>query len=145
MCRRAGIYMSYIEEIKPAPRTMAEIAFVWFLRLLAFCFIGFTLIYWMRVSGYYQGANWRFDTMSPPWQTASAILSVLMPVSAVGLWSTQSWGQVVWTLSVFTEIIMYAWLSNYFGANPAIVWFHFATIAIYLGFRGWFIYSAKKA
>jgi len=136
--------MSYIEEIKPEEKTWAEIGFVWFLRVLAICFIGFTMLYWLRVSGYYQEANWRFDTMTTPWKTASALLSVLLPISAVGLWSTQSWGQVIWTLSVFTEMVMFTWLPGEFGSNPAIVSFHFATIAIYLGFRGWFIYSAKK-
>jgi len=137
--------MSYAEDLKPAEPSLAEAGFVWFLRLLSLCFIGFTTLFWLRVSGYYPGSNWRFDTMSPQWQTASAILTVLLPISAVGLWSTLSWGQVVWTLAVTTELVMYSWFPQYFGSNPAIIWFHLATIAIYLGFRGWIIYSTKKA
>jgi hydrogenase/urease accessory protein HupE len=88
----------------------------------------------LRVSGYYDGADWRFDTMSTPWKIASAIMSVLLPVAAVGLWSALSWGQVVWTMAIFTELMMYNWFPHYFGSNPIIVGFHLVSIAIYLGF-----------
>lgn len=137
--------MSYTDEIKPPPQSWLEIALVWYLRLLALCFIGFAALYWLRVSGFYDGANWRYDTMSLQWKIASVLLSVLMPVAAVGLWSALSWGQVVWTMAVFTELMMYTWFPEYFGTNANIVWFHLATIAIYLILQGGLIYKAKKA
>jgi len=137
--------MSYVDDTQPETVSWPEIAFVWFLRLLAICFIGFTVQYWMRVSGYFEGPQWRFDTMSSSWKIASAMLSVLMPVAAVGLWSALSWGQVVWTMAVVIEIVMYSWFPASFGAHPDVIWFHLATIAIYLIFRGYFIYSDKKA
>ncbi len=137
--------MSYIEDIKPKADTWQETAFVWFLRLLAICFIGFTVQYWLRVTGYYPGPDWRFDTMSSSWKIASAMLAVLLPVSAVGLWSALSWGQVVWTMAVITELIMYSWLPEQFGRNPNVLIFHLVTIVIFLIFRGYFIYNDKKA
>ena len=137
--------MTNAEDLKPAPTTWLDIAFVSFLRLLAFCFIGFTVQYWMRVSGYYNGPEWRFDTMSSAWKIVAAMLSVLLPVAAVGLWSTLSWGRVVWAMAVITELTMYSWFPERFGTNSNIVWFHLASIAIYLVFQACFIYSTKKA
>jgi len=141
--------MSYVDDANPKSASWLEVSFVWFLRLLAICFIGFTVQYWMRVSGYYSGADlgaeWRFDTMSTPWKIVSAMLSVLLPIAAVGLWSALSWGQVVWTMAIVTELVMYSLFPDSFGANPNIVWFHLSTIVIYLIFRGCFIYSDKKA
>ncbi len=141
--------MTYAEDLKPAPASWLDIAFVSFLRLLAICFIGFTVQYWMRVSGYYAGSGWghewRFDTMSSSWKIVAAMLSVLLPIAAVGLWSTLSWGRVVWAMAVITELTMYSWFPELFGTNSNIVWFHLVTIAIYLVFQGCFIYSTKKA
>jgi hypothetical protein len=137
--------MSYAEYSKPAPASWLDIAFVSFLRLLAICFIGFTIQYWMRVSGYYAGPEWRFDTMSPAWKIVAAMLSVLLPIAAVGLWSTLSWGRVVWAMVAITELTMHAGFPEYFGTNTKIVWFHLAAITIYLVFQGGFIYSTKKA
>ena len=137
--------MTYAEDLKPAPTTWLDIAFVSFLRLLAICFIGFTVQYWMRVSGYYDGPEWRFDTMSSSWKIVAAMLSVLLPIAAVGLWSTLSWGRVVWAMAVITELTMYSWYPERFGTSSIIVWFHLASIAIYLVFQACFIYSTKKA
>ncbi len=137
--------MTYIDDITPEPHSRLETAMNWYLRLLAFCFIGFTVMYWLRVSGFYDGANWRFDTMTNSWKIASALLSVLMPVAAVGLWSTLSWGQVVWAMAIFVELMMHTWFNSRFGTHPDIVWFHLASIAVYLFLRGGLIYKAKKA
>lgn len=141
--------MTYAEDLKPAPASWLDITFVSYLRLLAICFIGFTVLYWMRVSGYYAepdwGPEWRFDTMSSSWKIVAAMLSVLLPIAAVGLWSTLSWGRVVWVMAVITELTMYSVFPERFGTNSNIVWFHLATIGIYLVFQGCFIYSTKKA
>jgi hypothetical protein len=137
--------MTYLDDVKPSTTSWLEIAFVGFLRLLALCFIGFSVFYWLRVSGYYEGADWRFDTMSTPWKIASATLSALLPVAAVGLWSAQPWGQVVWTMTVFIELWMYSWFPQYFGSNALVVTFHLATIGLYLILWAIIHYNAKKA
>ncbi len=136
--------MTYLEDVQPQPPSWLETGFVWYLRLLALCFIGFTVLYWLRVSGYYPGNDWRFDTMSTPWKIASAVLSVLLPVTAVGLWSALAWGQVVWTMAIATELLMFSWFSNYFGSNQIIVIFHIVSIIIYLILRGAMLYSQKN-
>ncbi len=123
---------------------MIELAFVWYLRALAICFIGFTLQYWLRVSGYYPGENWRFDTMTIEWKIVCAMLSVLLPVSAVGLWSTLFWGQVVWTIAIVTELLMFGWFSSIYGVNPWLTTFHLASIIIYLTFRLVIRFKANK-
>jgi len=136
--------MTYLDDVKPQTTSWLEITFVLYLRVLALCFIGFTILYWLRVSGYYPGADWRFDTMSAPWKIASAILSVLLPVTAVGLWSAQAWGQVVWTMAMVTELLMFNWFSHYFGSNPLIVIFHLSSIMLYLLLWAAMHYNANK-
>ncbi len=136
--------MTYLEEFKPATPTLLETILNWYLRLLAMCFVALTIYYWLRISGYYPGADWRFDTMSTPWKIASAILAVLLPVSAAGLWSTLSWGQVVWIMAIIIELLMYNWFTDYYGPNVPITTFHLATIAIYLGFRGLIALNENK-
>ncbi len=136
--------MSYIEEFNPVAPTRLELAYIWYLRLLAICFVGLALYYWMRISGYYPGENWRFDTMSSQWKVASAILAVLLPVTAAGLWSTLPWGQVVWTMSIVTELLMYNWFTEYYGQNLLIFTFHMTTIVVYLAFRGVIALKANR-
>ena len=144
--------MTHVDETD-APPSWLELAFVSYLRLLGLCMLALAAFYWLRVTGIFvdefpRGGdiqNWRFDTMSTAWKTASAILSVLLPIAAVGLWSTLSWGQVVWTMAIATELFMYTWLTGYFGTNPAIVAFHISTIGIYLAFRAALHYNTKKA
>ncbi len=106
-----------------------------FLRLLSIAFIAFTIHIWLTAIGYWEGANFRFDTMEWKWKIYTAVLLVLNPVTSVGLWTTLSWGRVVWFLAAGFQII--AWLS--FKMLPAlgleVIYFHLITLAIYLIFQ----------
>jgi len=137
--------MTYIEEFQPPVPTLFETAFNWFIRLLAIAFVGFTLMSWVRVIGYFPGSEYRFDTMSEHWKIAGAILAVLHPVAAVGLWTLLPWGQVVWALAIAIEVSMYTWFSSLFGTNPLLVYFHLACIAVYVSYQAVAFYRVKKA
>ena len=136
--------MSYIEEFRPPESTWLDIAFDWFIRLLAVVFVGFAILSWLRIIGFFPGDNWRFDTMSDAWKIAGAVLAVLHPVVAVGLWTLLSWGQVVWVLAIAIEITMYGLFPGFFGTNPMLVNFHLGCIAVFLVLRAAAYYKVKK-
>ena len=102
-----------------------------FLRILALIFIFFGIRYWLLVVGVFD-ENIRFDNMSNHWKIASAVLSVLYPVAALGLWGLFSWGVVVWTICAAIEIVMYAIFPELFGQLRALMIFHAASIAAWL-------------
>lgn len=115
--------------------TTAEIAFVWFHRIMAAYCLLFGTLYWVRLVGVLPGENWRFDLMAPHWQVAGAALAVLFPFAATGLWMTASWGPVVWMICALAEIVMYVGLPELYGFKPAIALSHLLVVALYFAFR----------
>ncbi len=97
-----------------------------FLKAVALFFIAFTIRYWLLAIGY-PDTQIRFDTMVYEWQLAVAVLSVVQPVVAVGLWSAVRWGYVVWSIAVAIELIMYGPLSQTFGTFWSLIYFHVCT------------------
>lgn len=80
--------------------------------------------YWVRLMGFFEGAEWRFDLMSPHWQVAAAPLAVLFPFAAVGLWTLASWGPVIWFICASAEIIMYGLFPELYGTRPLLIVLH---------------------
>lgn len=106
-----------------------------FVRALALCLLYFAIQYWLRLIGYFDGPEYQFDTMSLHWQIACAVLAVVHPVAALGLWGLFSWGLVVWLFSAVVEIAMYTYFTELFGENRELIMFHAgcaAFIAIFL-------------
>lgn len=120
-------------------------AMVIFLRLLSLCFIVLTLYVWLRVVGFWQGAENRFDTMSSGLKVLTAILSVLFPVSAVGLWTTLSWGRVVWLLSVVIQLLAFAGVFGLVLMPVEVVSAHVAAIGIFFSMQLGLYLITKKA
>ncbi|MEX0346838.1 MAG: DUF6163 family protein [Rhizobiaceae bacterium] len=131
-----------IEETTLKPG-IAEVSFVWFHRVIgAYCLL-FGVTYWIRLIGFYEGDIWRFDLMPVYWQIASVSLAVLFPFAAIGLWTTASWGPVVWFCCAAVEGVMYVGFPDLYGAKPALVISHVMVAAIYCAFRI-FIYLHKR-
>ena len=122
------------EAALPGPTT-AEIAFVWFFRIMAAYCLLFGTLYWVRLVGVIPGGNWRFDLMATHWQVAATALAVLFPFAATGLWMTASWGPVVWFLCATAEIVMYVGFPELFGYKPAIALSHGLVMTLFLVFR----------
>lgn len=120
-------------------------AMVIFLRLLSLCFIALTLYVWLRVVGFWQGAENRFDTMSSGLKVLTAILSVLFPVSAVGLWTTLSWGRVVWLLSVVIQLLAFAGVFGLVFMPVEVISAHVAAIGIFFSMQLGLYLITKKA
>lgn len=123
-----------IEETTLKPG-IAEVSFVWFHRVIgAYCLL-FGVMYWIRLIGFYEGDFWRFDLMPVYWQIASVSLAVLFPFAAIGLWTTASWGPVVWFCCAAAEGAMYVGFPDLYGAKPALAISHVMVAAIYCAFR----------
>ncbi|MFK5978877.1 MAG: DUF6163 family protein [Rhizobiaceae bacterium] len=109
-----------------------EFIYVIFLRAVALVFVWFALQYWLRVIGYDDGANFQFDTMSDYWRIAAAVLSVLLPITSLGLWGLFSWGPVVWIFAICIEVGMYMGLPQSFGEQPKLMIFHLVCVVVFL-------------
>jgi hypothetical protein len=116
-------------------RTLIDILFILFLRLVAISCFWFGLQYWAMLVGYSLVGAGRFDLLSLPWKVAATSLAVLFPVASLGLWLTVSWGPVVWVLAAGGQILMYGLLPQTFGSNRLILLMHGAVALVYLVFR----------
>jgi len=132
------------EAMLPVAST-AEIAMIWFFRIMAIYCLLFGTLYWIRLSGVFPGANWRFDLMPPYWQVAASSLAVLFPFAAIGLWLTASWGAVIWFACAVAEIVMYVGFPDLFGAKPMIALSHGLVILLYVGFRVAIAWQKRRA
>lgn len=112
-----------------------EIGFVWFQRIVAVYCLVFGVTYWVRLIGFYDGEDWRFDLMPYYWQAASASLSVLYPIAAIGLWMTASWGPVIWFSCAAAEIVMFFAFNELFGLHYGLIAAHALVAVSYAAFR----------
>lgn len=128
----------------PSLGAVADELYGWFLRFVALFLIFFTLQYWMRLTGFNDGANWRFDTMPEHWRFAAAVLAVAMPVAALGLWGRLSWGIAIWLPVISMELAMYGILDELYGSSPFRLAFHGICLALLAVFQGTLWYSARR-
>jgi hypothetical protein len=116
-------------------RTLTDILFVLFLRMVAIACLWFGLQYWSMLVGYSLDGQARFDLLDTPWKIAGAGLAVVFPVAALGLWLTVSWGPVIWVLAAGGQALMYGLWPAIFGYNPLIMMLHGCVALVYATFR----------
>lgn len=121
--------------LKVPKRTLAEILYVVFLRLVAATCFWFGLQYWAMLVGYSLGGMARFDLLGFPWKVAASALAVLFPVVSLGLWMTVSWGPVLWTIAAVAQVLMYVVWPEIFGHNQLVPLLHGFVAALYIVFR----------
>lgn len=119
----------------PFDPTMAQLGFVWFLRLISIYCLVAGVGYWAQISGYYEGLLWRFDLMPWQWKVASVSLAMLYPVASTGLWMMVSWGPVIWFVAALGETLMYTVFSEFFFHRPQIAIIHGCVALLYILFR----------
>lgn len=93
------------------------------LKIIALFFIAFAIRYWLLAMGILN-PTFGFDAMPTNWQTVVAILSVLQPIVAVGLWGGLRWGVVVWVIVVAIELVMHGLYPSVYGENDGLLLFH---------------------
>lgn len=116
-------------------RTLLDILFIVFLRLIAVSCLWFGLQYWSMLVGYSLQGHARFDLLNLPWKVAGAGLAVVFPVAALGLWLTVSWGPVIWLCAAGGQALMYGVWPEVFGSNPLVMILHAAVAILYVVFR----------
>ena len=123
------------DSLTPPKRSLLDIGFMLFLRLVALACLIFGIQYWGLLTGYLLGGRARFDLLNLPWKVAASSLAVLFPVAALGLWLTSSWGPVVWVIAAGGQIVMYTVWPEIFGTNWLIVMMNGVIMALYAAFR----------
>jgi len=133
-------------ERSPLRATTLDTLYQWFHRIIAAYSLLFGILYWVRLIGIYDGADWRFDLMPLHWQVASVTLAVLFPFAASGLWMLASWGPVIWFICAAIEVVMYVGFPELYGARIEIVASHLMVALLYCVFRAvLFIRKRKEA
>ncbi len=116
-------------------RTLTELLFVFFMRMIAVTCFWFGMQYWAMLVGYSLEGRARFDLLNLPWRAAAPTLAVLFPVASLGLWLAVSWGPVLWALAAGTQLLMYQVWPEIFGQGLLISLMHGLVTAIYVLFR----------
>lgn len=116
-------------------RSLTEITFVIFLRMVAITCLWFGLQYWAMLVGFTHSGYARFDLLSLPWRSASAALAVIFPVAALGLWLAGSWGPVIWVMAAGGQVLMFGVWPEIFGRNPLVLTLHGCVALVFIAFR----------
>jgi hypothetical protein len=116
-------------------RSLTELIYILFLRIVALACLWFGLEYWGMLVGYSHGGLGRFDLLSLPWRVAAAGLAVVFPVAALGLWLAGSWGPVMWLIAAGGQVLMFSVWPDIFGRNMLAVVMHTSVAVLYLSFR----------
>ena len=121
---------------EPEPHwPLTEMLMTAFLRLVALSCLYFGVRYWAMLIGYSDGGTGRFDLLNLPWRAAGAMLSVLYPVAAIGLWLRASWGPVIWVGIAMIEVAMHEVWPGIFGGWRLMTVTIAAIAVLYVGFR----------
>ena len=132
------------DEAEAKPAKWVHFAFAAYLRFLAIIFFAASIYVWLRVVGYWDGADNRFDTMSVVQKIFSAIMVVILPVTSVGLWTTLAWGRVVWFLAIALQMLAILRFGDSLALPIEVVYFHLASLLIYAAFQILLYFIDKK-
>ena len=122
-----------------------EVCFAVFLRLLAVIFFAAAIYTWLQAIGFWEGPEFRFDTMSVASKIYTAVLAVILPVASVGLWTTLPWGRVIWFFAITFQSVSLIRFPDLFLASEIVLIFHLASLALYVVFQILLFVIAKKA
>ena len=136
--------LTAIEKPRVGASKWMHALFAVFHRILAVIFFAAAIYVWLRVIGYWDGGDNRFDTMSTVQKIFSAIMAVLLPVASVGLWTTLSWGRVVWMLAIAIQILAFLRLNEALALPIELIFFHIVSIVIYITFQALLYFIDKK-
>lgn len=129
----------------PQLQRIVEICFAIFLRVLAIIIFAASIYTWLQAIGFWEGPNFRFDTMGVALKIYTAVLAVILPVASVGLWTTLPWGRVIWFFAIAFQSVSLIRFPDLFVASELVLLFHLASLAIYVVFQLLLLVIAKKA
>lgn len=127
--------------------SIAELGYVWFLRILGIiCLVG-ALSYWSQLIGLGVGdedAVRRFDALSSNARISYTALAMVLPFAGLGLWFQSSWGIVLWVGCVILQFIMYTVWEATFGTNPVLLALIFFAAIILAAYLVWLIIQRRN-
>jgi len=103
-----------------------------YLRGIAALLMLLGLRHWIYIAGVFDEPGWTFESMDVAWRIVTIHLAVVDLVAAVGLWMRVSWGNVLWVYAAVFEIAIHTVFASRFGADPIIVGFHVAALAVFV-------------
>lgn len=116
-------------------RTLTETLFTVFMRMTAVACFYFGLRYWDLVIGLTSHSAIRFDVMTVPWRTMSAVLAVAYPIIALGLWLGSLWGAVIWAAVAVGEVLLHTVWAPIFGPDDLLIVMNVSVACLYAAFR----------
>ena len=139
-----SVQMSDVQKTPSRVQVVVELLFSVFLRLLAIVFFAAAIYTWMTAIGYWEGPNYRFDTMGVAAKIYTAIMAVMLPVACVGLWTTLPWGRVIWFFAIAFQSVSLVRFPDMFVSPTAMLIFHAVCLVIYVVFQLLLYVIAKK-
>ena len=139
-----SVQMSDIQKTPTPTQRIVELLFSVFLRLLSGVFFAGAIYIWMTAIGYWEGANYRFDTMGTALKIYTAIMAVMLPVACVGLWTTLPWGRVIWFFAIAFQSVFLLRFPELFVPSNAVLIFHVSCLILYVVFQLLLFVIAKK-
>ncbi|WP_246750534.1 DUF6163 family protein [Martelella lutilitoris] len=122
-------------ESSAAPRpSFSQTAFLVFKRCVAVFLFVMALSSWAALIGLTEGGAGRFDLVHADVRLVEAVLAVLYPVAAAGLWFGVGWGFVLWVLGAAVQIFAHSAYPHIFGNAPGLSALHILLIGFYVSF-----------
>ena len=103
---------------------------VWFMRILALCWIAKGLIAWAGILGVTGGTP--FELRASGHQATTIYFAVIDLVAVVGLWLTSTWGGVLWLHAVMSHLILAVFFPTFVPGTVATSAFFVSLILGYL-------------
>ncbi|WP_246413738.1 DUF6163 family protein [Martelella radicis] len=125
--------MSSEPSVTPRP-SFSQTAFLVFKRCIAVFLLFLALSSWAALIGLSEGGSGRFDLVHADVRFVEAVLSVLYPVAAAGLWFGVGWGFVLWVLGAAVQIGAHSAYPHIFGDAPGLAALHILLIGFYVSF-----------
>jgi len=117
-------------------KSFSQEAFLVFQRCAACYLFVIGLGCWAALIGLSMNGAWRFDLVTPNIRAVEAVLAVIFPIAATGLWFGVGWGFVLWVVGAVIQVSAHGGYTQTFGAAPWTTTMHVAGIASYIAF--WF-------
>ncbi|MEM1038571.1 MAG: DUF6163 family protein [Pseudomonadota bacterium] len=135
-----AIFQDQAIHLSKAKSTGAAARLEWvthaYLRIISLTFLALAVWVWASAVGFEGSGSVAFSSMERAQQIYTVVGAVLFPVVSVGLWSTLSWGRVVWVIAILLQIAGSFLYGEAPMRNDALVFFHLVALALYLLLAG---------
>jgi hypothetical protein len=103
---------------------------VWFMRIMALCWVAKGLIAWGGILGISGGTP--FELRPTGYQATTIYFAVMDLVAGVGLWLTSTWGGVLWLLAVMSHLILAVFFPRFVANSALLISLFIVALMMYL-------------